>query len=348
MTPIDALRAALQDDNVKAFLVMLRHGEGTSDDDGYRRMFGGELFTSFDDHPRKYITKKFGGKSITSSAAGAPQFLARTWDGLVKQYGFTDFTPESQDLGAVALIKGRGALTDVMAGRFEAAVAKCNKEWASLPGSPYGQPVVRLEKAREIYKAAGGFFTVAEPTPTKEPIMGPFVLPAISAVMGLLPDLAKLFGSGSEVATRNVKAVELVVETAKSAIGAHNEQELVEAIKFDPAAAQSVKAAVQAVWYELQEMGGGVETARKTNEAYLQPEAKPFWYAPAFWVSLLLLPLVYMVVGAVLFRDGWSDEIKIMVITAILTGALGAITAYWMGTSSSSQRKDELAAQRRP
>ena len=40
MTPAEAL----QNRNVQAFLHMLRHGEGTSDPEGYRRMFGGKLF----------------------------------------------------------------------------------------------------------------------------------------------------------------------------------------------------------------------------------------------------------------------------------------------------------------
>jgi muramidase (phage lysozyme) len=342
MTPIDSLRAALQEDNVRAFLMMIRHGEGTSDGLGYSRMFGGAQFDSFTDHPRKAQTYKMGktGKTLTSTAAGAYQFLSRTWDGLVKQYGFTDFTPESQDLGAIALIKGRGALPDVIAGNFEAAVSKCNKEWASLPGSPYGQPVVTMDKAKDVYIAAGGFSTFDDSTPKKEPAMGPFVLPAISAVISLLPELGKLFGSGSEVASRNVKAVELVVETAKSAIGARNEQELVEAIKDDPEAAKSVKAAVQAVWYELQEMGGGVEAARKANAELTDKAAHK---NPALWVTAAILPLVYLVVSAVLFREGWTDEIKMMVVTAILTGVLGGVTGYWLGTSSSSARKTELA-----
>jgi hypothetical protein len=73
-------------------------------------MFGGGLFDSFADHPRQAITRSLGGKPITSTASGAYQFLSRTWDGLVKQYGFTDFSPKNQDLGAVALVAGRGAL----------------------------------------------------------------------------------------------------------------------------------------------------------------------------------------------------------------------------------------------
>lgn len=142
--------------NVRAFLKMLRHGEGTSSDDGYRVIFGGERFSSFADHPRKKVTKPMGKQTLTSSAAGAYQFLERTWDGLVKQYGFKDFSPGNQDLGAIALIAGRGALQDVIAGRFETAVRKCNKEWASLPASPYGQPTVTMSKARALYLQYGG------------------------------------------------------------------------------------------------------------------------------------------------------------------------------------------------
>ena len=340
MTTIYDLRIALRDENVAAFLVMLRHGEGTSDGGGYSRLFGGAHFDSFADHPRSPQTHKLGGKPTTSTAAGAFQFLARTWDGLVKQYGFKDFSPESQDLGAVALIKGRKALEDVIAGRFDVAVLKCNKEWASLPGSPYGQPVVTIKKAREVYEQAGGSYADQPAQAEKGEPMGPFVIPAISAVIELLPKLGAIFGSGSDVSNRNVKAVEMVIETAKEAIGARNEQELTEAIKNDPAAAASVKTAIEARWFELTEVGGGVEAARKANAELTDKAA---YKNPALWVTAAILPLVYLVVSAVLFREGWTDEIKMMVVTAILTGGFGAITGYWMGTSASSARKTEIA-----
>jgi muramidase (phage lysozyme) len=153
-----ALVDALERPNVRPFLWMIRHGEGTQGEHGYRTMFGGGLFDSYADHPRKVITRKLGGKPISSSAAGAYQFLRRTWDALVEQYGFADFSPVNQDLGCVALIAGRKALDDVIAGRFESAVKKCAKEWASLPGSPYGQPVVTIAEAKAQYEAAGGAF----------------------------------------------------------------------------------------------------------------------------------------------------------------------------------------------
>lgn len=139
---------ALLNQNVQAFLMLIRTGEGTATATGYRTLFGGRLFDGFEDHPRISITA--GG--YTSTAAGAYQILARTWDGL----GLPDFSPANQDIAAVKLIKRRGALADVIAGRIEAAIQKCNKEWASLPGSPYGQPTLSLSRAVATYARWGG------------------------------------------------------------------------------------------------------------------------------------------------------------------------------------------------
>lgn len=152
------LDQALTDRNVRAFLTMIRAGEGTADAGGYNRLFGGNRFDSFADHPRLKITRTMGGKAITSSAAGAYQFLVGTWDECAAALDLTDFSPPSQDLAAVYLIRRRGALADVIAGRFNDAVRKCAKEWASLPGSPYGQPVKTLAQAKQTYQRAGGTY----------------------------------------------------------------------------------------------------------------------------------------------------------------------------------------------
>lgn len=145
--------------NIAAFLMMIRTAEGTADANGYRRIFGGQLFDSFADHPRRAVTATFGnGLTVTSTAAGAYQFLSTTWDEAKRGAGVPDFSPASQDLAAVFLIKRRGALDDVREGRFDLAVAKCAKEWASLPGSPYGQPTISAERARSLYAEAGGVF----------------------------------------------------------------------------------------------------------------------------------------------------------------------------------------------
>lgn len=146
-------RGVLSDRNVQAFLRVIRRGEGTADEGGYRRLFGGATFASFADHPRTLVNKS----GYKSTAAGAYQFLASTWDETARIMGLGDFSPANQDLGAVGRIAARGALADVIAGRLEEAVKKCAKEWASLPYSPYGQPVISMATARGVFASAGGY-----------------------------------------------------------------------------------------------------------------------------------------------------------------------------------------------
>lgn len=142
--------------NVEAFLRVIRAGESSQTDDAYRMMFGGGLFSAPPwQHPHTPIT--IG--AYTSTAAGAYQILAQTWDGLVGSFGFSDFSPGNQDRAAIALIAGRGSLDDVVAGNFQDAVRRCSREWASLPGSPYGQPTRTLAQALEVYATWGGRIT---------------------------------------------------------------------------------------------------------------------------------------------------------------------------------------------
>lgn len=131
----------LANKNVGAFLSLIKFTEGSD----YNILFGGGTFDSFADHPRKIITRRLGGKPLASSAAGAYQFLSRTWDECKQALKLPNFSPHSQDLAALFLIDRRKALDSVVAGEWEKAIELCNKEWASLPGSPYGQPVKKME-----------------------------------------------------------------------------------------------------------------------------------------------------------------------------------------------------------
>ncbi len=151
------LKAALQNANVQAFLRAIRLGEGTSDEAGYNRIVGGGTFADDSVHPhvRVFIPKY----QVYSTAAGAYQIIWPTWQKLCLQYSFPDFTPESQDEAAVALIAGRHALDDVIAGRLEDAVGKCSAEWASLPDSTAGQRTESYEAVENEYLTHGGKLT---------------------------------------------------------------------------------------------------------------------------------------------------------------------------------------------
>jgi len=139
--------------NLAAFLAMIRAGEGTAGPNGYRTLVGGGLFYGYADHPRQSVYLPSLG--IHSTAAGAYQFLARTWDSI--RGNLPDFSPASQDAAAVALIKRRGAYADVLAGRLALALEKCSWEWASLPPFRYsGQGTLSAGRASQIYADAGG------------------------------------------------------------------------------------------------------------------------------------------------------------------------------------------------
>lgn len=146
--------------NVRAFLDMIAFSEGTDNGTqrtkncGYDVIVGGSLLTDYGDHPRKLVPLPRYG--IKSSAAGRYQFIRKTWDDLVRALGLPDFSPESQDLAAIELIRRRGALGAVIAGDFAKAVNLCRKEWASLPGAGYGQHEQKLDRLLAAYKRAGG------------------------------------------------------------------------------------------------------------------------------------------------------------------------------------------------
>lgn len=134
MTPI-ALRGL--DLNVEKFLMAITYCEGT-DRQGtpYNELFGFDNFVGYEKHPEIIVKTP----NYSSSAAGRYQILKKT----AKMLKMKDFTPESQDLAAIQLIKQAGAYGLVKQGLFKEALLKCNKVWASIPESPYGQPVKKM------------------------------------------------------------------------------------------------------------------------------------------------------------------------------------------------------------
>jgi muramidase (phage lysozyme) len=118
-----------------AFLGAIAFAEGTHG--RYDFLFSHRVFSSFDDHPRIRVC----ASGYCSTAAGRYQILSKTWTAI--RSGLPDFGPDSQDQAAIRLIKARGVsnLDSINTyDEFSVAIRKVNREWASLPGSPYGQP----------------------------------------------------------------------------------------------------------------------------------------------------------------------------------------------------------------
>ena len=72
----------------------------------------------------------------------------------------------------------------------------------------------------------------------------------------------------------------------------------------------------------------------------------PFWKQPHIYVTLLLMVPIYYVVFKVVgdTANAFSDTIKVMVVTAIISSALSGLLGFWLGTSQSSVKKDEATA----
>lgn len=172
--------------------------------------------------------------------------------------------------------------------------------------------------------------------------MSAFIPAAFAAIAEAVPSLIRLFGS-SEVSERNASAAEIVVAAAKEATGARNEQELIETLKRDPAAAQLVQDAVQTIWYQIAVDSSGIDGARKANA---DAEGARPWLNPALWITVLLLPLVYMTVYFVMTNEKFSQDVKSMVVATVVSGVLSAVAGYWLGTSFSSSRKTELQSRK--
>lgn len=349
------LQEALQNANVRAFLAVIRAGEGTSDADGYRRMFGGALFDSFADHPRKVHTFKLSkGGELSSSAAGAYQFLTKTWDGLVKQYGFADFSPETQDLAAVALIKGRRALDDVIAGRFGDAIRKCNREWASLPGSPYGQPTRTMDEALETYRLAGGSLrSHGELAPVEDRPVLPFIAAALPALIQTAPALIRIFGNSPQ-AEKNAQAAELVANIAKEATGESTIEGAVNAIQTDPTKAAAYREAVHQSMGELMNYMVQAHELDEKSRASAVDRAVTLgqatggkWLYLLGGIALAVVGMTYWITRDVLFASDFGADTKALLLGQVVILGFTTVLAFLFGSNIQSRLRDQTDAQKK-
>lgn len=138
----------IERDRVKAFLDTIATAEGTAGSDGYRTQYTGTKFASFSDHPREMRCGRRYGTKLCSDAAGRYQFLSTTWDRFAKKFSITDFSPQNQDFVAVELIREKGALEDIEAGRLELAIRKLAYIWPSFRrfGGSVDSSLPKLEK----------------------------------------------------------------------------------------------------------------------------------------------------------------------------------------------------------
>ena len=162
----------------------------------------------------------------------------------------------------------------------------------------------------------------------------------LPSVIELLPKLGGLFSSGSKSSTRNLATAGAVLDLATKVTGAVNAQDAIEKMKADPATLNVVAKAVEAKWFDLTEGGGGgIEGARAADAATVS-SGEPVWKSPSFLIAVGLLPLVYLIVGAVvgLFGAPFSDDVRSAIANGIVGLILGGLIGYYYGQSTSRNR----------
>lgn len=208
--------------------------------------------------------------------------------------------------------------------------------------------------------------------PREESTMDPFSIIAMFGPMiaNLIPQLAKLFVDPEDKKqTRNIEAIQLVIDTftkaglgnpAASGTNVAQVAQAVEAVRADPVLRQEVTKAVltEPAIMAVLEVGGGITKAREHDLAVMSAP-QPFWKTSAvFYVSLILLPLVYWFVGSIivggaiervaslklempawmqlilaLFGDAWDAETRAGAFNLVAGLVLGGICGVYFGVS---------------
>lgn len=153
----------------------------------YDVMYGGGRFDPALGHPHQAVPITTGPNAgKTSSAAGRYQFLGSTWDDVAAQHGLSDFSPQSQDLGAWFLAAdeykrdtGRDLQADLAAGRSNDVARSLSDIWTSLPGGiEQGQTANAFSGKimNQPQPLLGAFVTAPAPAPM-QPAPQPMAMP---------------------------------------------------------------------------------------------------------------------------------------------------------------------------
>jgi muramidase (phage lysozyme) len=158
-TRLEENEALLADANVSAFIKAIAEAEGGGYDFKYGAVKGKRndpwRFTDFSTHPGA----GFGGRL---TAAGMYQITVDTWREHGGKMGLTDFSPKTQDLMAVEMLRSVGVIDKIKTGDVAGAMAPAAVKWAALPKGPGqgnhypAQPFVKYEDFLRNYHAFGG------------------------------------------------------------------------------------------------------------------------------------------------------------------------------------------------
>ncbi len=380
------LKTYLNYANIQAWGHVLRQGESNQTDRAYAMVNGAHDLTDFSDHPYRGLSTLHGGH-----ASGAYQAIPSTWEDFQKDCGPTDFGKDSQDLFMVWATNRRKALDDVVKGQLNSAVEKCRQEWTSLPGAAENAGHYTMAKLRQVFAEFGGveemivgeagpelIHLVDLPAAQEKPKMGALALLQMFAgpLLNLIPQIAPILKptQSADTATKTSAYAQLaqtILDVIVNKTAQPNLQAAVEAMQAPTLQAKALTKEVQQAVVshpeviQFMEVGGGFAAARdsdlKMQAAANAPDARPFYKTSAvFWVSVLLLPLVYWLVGSLivggvsipsdapwyvqlfrLFGGVWNGESRSGGFNLVIGLVLGGICGVYYGISVTQQKQTQ-------
>ena len=153
-------KSYLKSSNVKAFLDAIAEAEGGEYDFMYGAVKGqkGNKYRMMDysTHPGAGV---HGG-----TPAGRYQIIKDTWERIGKILGLSDFSPDTQDLMAIEILRASGIVKLVVAGDIDKALPAASVQWSTLPQGPNkpgkyedrGQIAMKYDKFIALYESKGG------------------------------------------------------------------------------------------------------------------------------------------------------------------------------------------------
>jgi hypothetical protein len=259
----------------------------------------------------------------------------------------------------------------------EAAEVICR--YYERPADPDGDSRKRRALAEQILAEYGGAvganapvatsdISAASPKPPEKPMGALALLQLFGPILsGMIPQIQPLLKPGMDKVDKFTGIAQVVLDTINKATGQPNLQGSIEAMA-DPTVKQAVQQAVVShpeiiPMMQIGEVGGGIAAARKAD-LEVRPEGV-FWKTSAvFYVSLLLLPMVYWLVGSLivggygqilaaqnveippsaqallaLFGASWTGEARSGGFNLVVGLVLGGICGVYYGVSVTQARQ---------
>jgi len=306
----------------------------------------------------KYPSGQLVALRDTCTEAQATQFLSYDVDRFAAQVArlvtvklnpnqFGALVSFSYNLGSNALASST-LLRFVNAGKFADAAGEF-KRWNRGGGVVMPGLVRRREAERALFQtapapvqAAAAVAAVNLPTDEDKPML-PVLAALLPTIVGMIPTLTKVFTDGTSVTDRNVVVAQQVGDLIVEATKSTNLQDAVEQMQKDPEKLQAATAAVQSQFYELIEAGGGgIAGARE----FASKPAGNVWQNPALLVTAALLPLLYVTIWYVFQNtEGFSNEVRAAIASSVVTGVLGSVVGFWLGSSFTVSKSRGLGAE---